>query len=135
MSVIVIKGGKLIDGNGVPPVEDSVVVIEDGKFEAVGAGENVPIPDDAEVIDASGKVVMPGLMDAHETITNRGQMLSSTLNILLRWCHRRIPMAESIPPVIIQHFRSYLEQQMCSSSCPTHLLFLDHTFAHNLIHS
>jgi hypothetical protein len=44
-----------------------------------------------------------------ETITNRGPgVLSSTINFLLRWCHGWIPTAESVPPIIIQHFRSHL---------------------------
>ena len=47
--------------------------------------------------------------DILETITKRGPgVLSSTMNFLLRWCHGWIPTAESVPPIIIQHFRSYL---------------------------
>jgi imidazolonepropionase-like amidohydrolase len=43
--------------------EKGTVLIENNKITAVG--ENVQIPDGAEIIDASGKVVMPGLIDAH----------------------------------------------------------------------
>jgi imidazolonepropionase-like amidohydrolase len=39
------------------------VLVEGGKIVAVG--ESVEIPDDAEIFDATGKVVMPGLIDAH----------------------------------------------------------------------
>jgi len=44
-------------------IEDGVVLIDGGKI--VGVGSNVEIPAGAEVIDASGKTVLPGLIDAH----------------------------------------------------------------------
>jgi len=44
-------------------IEKGTVLVKDGKI--VDIGEDVVIPDDAEVIDASGKIVMPGLIDAH----------------------------------------------------------------------
>ena len=44
-------------------IEKGTVLVEDGKIKAVGA--DVKIPKGAEVVDASGKVVMPGLVEAH----------------------------------------------------------------------
>jgi imidazolonepropionase-like amidohydrolase len=44
-----------------PPIEDGTVVIRDGKIAAVGA--SVPIPAGAQVIDAKGLQVYPGLFD------------------------------------------------------------------------
>ena len=43
--------------------DPGTVLIEGGKIVAIG--EHVDIPDDAEIFDATGKVVMPGLIDAH----------------------------------------------------------------------
>lgn len=43
--------------------EPGTVLIEGGRIVAVG--ENIEIPEDAEIYDAKGKVVMPGLIDAH----------------------------------------------------------------------
>jgi hypothetical protein len=63
--VLAIKGGRLIDGTGRPPVENAVILIEGGRFKAVGNAREVPIPPDAEVVDVSGKTVMPGFMDGH----------------------------------------------------------------------
>jgi Amidohydrolase family len=63
--VLAIKGGKLIDGTGRQPIENSVILIENGRFKAVGNAREVPIPADAEVVDVSGKTVMPGFMDGH----------------------------------------------------------------------
>ena len=44
-------------------VERGTVLIEGGRI--VALGEGVEIPDDAQIYDAEGKVVMPGLIDAH----------------------------------------------------------------------
>jgi len=61
--IIVIKGGRLIDGTGAAPIENAVVIIEGNKIRS--AGRDVEFPQQAEVIDATGKTVMPGLIDAH----------------------------------------------------------------------
>jgi hypothetical protein len=63
--VLVIQGGKLIDGTGRPPVENSVIVIQNGRFQAVGAHGAVSISAGDEVIDVSGKTVLPGFIDGH----------------------------------------------------------------------
>lgn len=63
--MIAIQGGKLIDGTGTEPVDDAVVLIEGKKILKVGRQGEVEIPPDAEVLDATGKTVMPGLIDAH----------------------------------------------------------------------
>ena len=63
--VLVVQGGRLIDGTGRPPIENSVIVIQAGKFQAVGGRGEVAIPAGAEVIDVKGKTVLPGFIDGH----------------------------------------------------------------------
>ena len=63
--VLVVKGGTLIDGTGRPPVENAVVMIEGGRFKAVGKAGPGPVPEEAEVIDARGLTIMPGFIDGH----------------------------------------------------------------------
>jgi imidazolonepropionase-like amidohydrolase len=58
-----ITGSTLIDGKGGDPVAGSVIVVDDGTFSAVGP--DVVLPPDAEVIDATGKFTMPGIIDSH----------------------------------------------------------------------
>ncbi len=57
--------GRLIDGTGAQPIDDSAVLVRDGRIEAVGEVGEIAVPDDAEVIDASGRTVMPGLIEGH----------------------------------------------------------------------
>src|SRR5436309_4514448 len=61
---LAIKGGKVIPVAG-PPVENCVILIRGGKIEAVG--KDLAIPSEAKVIDATGKVVVPGFIEAHST--------------------------------------------------------------------
>ena len=59
-----IVGGKLIDGTGAEPVENSLVLVDDnGKIEYAGVMQD--LPEGVEVIDAAGKTVLPGLIDTH----------------------------------------------------------------------
>jgi len=60
-----IVGATLIDGRGGPAVQDSVVVVRGDSIVAAGPRASVSIPKDAELFDASGLTVMPGLIDAH----------------------------------------------------------------------
>lgn len=49
-----------------PEITDGVVLVNDGKIEAVGSASDVEIPSDYEVHEAS--VVTPGLIDAHTVV-------------------------------------------------------------------
>ncbi len=60
---LVIQGGTLIDGNGGAPLPNSLIIIEGNRIAAVGAMGQVAIPDGAQVLDANGKFVLPGLWD------------------------------------------------------------------------
>src|SRR3989475_1833763 len=55
----------LIDGNGGEPVPDAVVVIRGSVIEVVGPARSVLVPRSANVIDAHGRTLMPGLADMH----------------------------------------------------------------------
>ncbi len=59
----VIHCGTMIDGNGGEPLRGATIVIDEGTITAVNAGGE--LPRDADVIDASGMTVMPGMIDCH----------------------------------------------------------------------
>ena len=63
-STLVIQGGTLIDGNGGAPVPNSVIVIQGNRITAVGRAGQVQVPAGAQVINAAGKWITPGLIDA-----------------------------------------------------------------------
>jgi imidazolonepropionase-like amidohydrolase len=58
-------GGTLIDGFGGPPIQNSVIIIEDKRIKAVGRIGELAIPKDAEIISTEGMSVLPGLWDMH----------------------------------------------------------------------
>ena len=75
--VIVIKGGTVLTIAG-QTIRDGMVVIKGNKIEAVGT--NIEIPRDAVVVDASGKYVMPGIVDAMTYYGIRPFDLNDTTN-------------------------------------------------------
>ena len=62
---LVIEGGTLIDGTGSAPRSNAVVVIQENRIVAVGEKGGVSSPPGARVMDASGKFILPGLIDMH----------------------------------------------------------------------
>ena len=62
---IAIVHGRIIDGLGGLPIEDGTVILRGSKIEYAGASGAAAIPRDAQIIDAKGKSVLPGLADMH----------------------------------------------------------------------
>jgi imidazolonepropionase-like amidohydrolase len=62
---ILITNGMLVDGNGNPPVQNTSLRIRDGKIVDIGTESDLEASPDIETIDATGKTVMPGLIDSH----------------------------------------------------------------------
>ena len=74
-----IKGGKVFTLAG-PAIENGTVLIRDGKIAAVGAG--IAIPSDAQVIDATGLEVYPGMFDPVTQIgLNEVSAVSATVDV------------------------------------------------------
>jgi imidazolonepropionase-like amidohydrolase len=67
---IVIKNGRILTITQ-GTIEGGTVLIEGGKIKAVG--KDVTIPSGAEVIDATGKWVTPGLIDSHSHVAIFGE--------------------------------------------------------------
>jgi len=63
MRSIAFIGGLLIDGSGTEPVENSLVLVENKKITYAGVMKE--IEENYEIIDISGKTIMPGLIDSH----------------------------------------------------------------------
>ncbi|MDT7727624.1 MAG: hypothetical protein QOI21_4200 [Actinomycetota bacterium] len=63
----VIRADRLIDGTGAAPVQDAVLVVDQGKIVGTFAGQAPEglVPADAEVLDLPGCTILPGLIDSH----------------------------------------------------------------------
>lgn len=62
---IAIVHARLMDGMGGTPVENATIVVRGKNIEFAGPASGANVPKDAQIIDASGKTVMPGLADMH----------------------------------------------------------------------
>lgn len=63
--VVALVGATLIDGNGGEPIQNSLVVVRNEKIEWAGKNGELEIPKEADVVDAKGLTLLPGLIDAH----------------------------------------------------------------------
>lgn len=66
--VIALRGARVITMRGSEVIENGDVVVRDNRIEAVGRRGSVTIPAGAKIIDASGKTIMPGIVDVHAHI-------------------------------------------------------------------
>jgi imidazolonepropionase-like amidohydrolase len=81
--MLVFRGATLIDGTGAPPRGNALLVLSGDRI--VSIGETTPqalakLPPDAQIIDASGKWIIPGLIDAHVHAESEDDLKS-----MLRW--------------------------------------------------
>lgn len=75
-------GGTLIGGTGGAPRADAVIVVEGERIAAVGNRGEIPIPPEAQVIDASGKWIIPGLIDAHIHFFQSGGLYTRPADVI-----------------------------------------------------
>jgi imidazolonepropionase-like amidohydrolase len=62
---VALTNAKVIDGTGAPAVMNQTILIEGDRITAVGPAGSVRVPADANVVDLSGKTVIPGLVGLH----------------------------------------------------------------------
>lgn len=71
-------GGTLIDGSGKEPIKNVTVLIDGPVIEEIEGKNSIKLPEVCEVIDVTGKTIMPGMMDLHVH-------LSLDASDVLRW--------------------------------------------------
>ncbi|HUE77764.1 MAG TPA: amidohydrolase family protein, partial [Longimicrobiales bacterium] len=62
---LVIRGARLFDPNTGTVEPGTTILVEGTRISAVGPDGTLPLPHDADVVDAAGKTVLPGLWDMH----------------------------------------------------------------------
>jgi len=55
----------VIDATGAPPAPRMTVIVARGTIASIGKTGEIPVPPDAQVVDAAGKFLIPGLWDMH----------------------------------------------------------------------
>jgi imidazolonepropionase-like amidohydrolase len=65
-SLVALKHVKVIDGTGAAPADDQTVLIENGVIREIGPASTVSVPSSAQVLDLTGRSVIPGLVGMHD---------------------------------------------------------------------
>jgi len=99
--ITVIQGATVITGTGSPSIRNASIVIDAGRIRDVGPRNEVRVPNNAQVVDARGKWVVPGLIDAHVHFSQSGGLYTRPDEIDLRsrrpyakemeWIKERLP--------------------------------------------
>src|SRR5437764_610741 len=93
-SAIVIQGATLLNGTGGPAIRNSAIVIVGGRILDVGPRNEVRVPKNAQTIDAKGKWIIPGLIDAHVHFSQSGGLYTRPDVVDLRkWRSYEMEMA------------------------------------------
>jgi imidazolonepropionase-like amidohydrolase/Tol biopolymer transport system component len=63
--VVVLRGARIVTMRGDEVIEDGEIVVRNTRIEAVGRRGSVTIPSGSDVIDVSGRTIVPGFVDTH----------------------------------------------------------------------
>lgn len=95
--ITAVVGGTIIDGTGRDPIRDGIILIEENKIVDVGKKDQVVLPKSARKIDATGKYVIPGLMDANV------HLCPSNLEFLARYEEQFEDVIEEVAQVTLKN--------------------------------
>ncbi len=62
---VALRGAKIITMKGDEIIEDGTIVVQNNRITAVGPSATTAVPNGAQVIDVSGKIIVPGFVDTH----------------------------------------------------------------------
>ena len=100
-ALVVIQGATVITGTGRPVIRNAAIVIDGGRIRDIGPRNEVRVPGNALTVDARGKWIIPGLIDAHVHFSQSGGLYTRPDIIDLRkwrpyekemeWIKERLP--------------------------------------------
>ena len=110
----VLTGGHVVNPQGIASIENAVIVIEDGQIAAIGKEGELDIPEQANVIDVTGKWVIPGLVDAHVHFFQSGGLYTRPDALDLRGHVSYAEEQERIKEGLTDTFKRYLRSGVTS---------------------
>src|SRR6186713_970079 len=103
--LIIIDHATILDGNGGPPLTNGAIVIQGERIQQIGPRGTIKPAPGTTVIDATGKFVIPGLVDAHIHFDQSGDIFTRPDAVDLRkvrsyadelaWTKARLPVTLS----------------------------------------
>ena len=57
-----LRGARVIDGRGGAAIDNATILIRGGRIVAIGSSSGTPVPNVAEVVNYTGKTIIPGLI-------------------------------------------------------------------------
>ncbi len=101
-------GATLVDGTGASAVPNAVVVMREGKIACAGSRTGCPMPNDADTVNATGKWIIPGLIDTHVHFSQTGWVDGRPDALDLRDRHPYDAVEAELHARPERFFRSYL---------------------------
>ena len=105
---LALVGAVLIDGTGTPPLDDAVVVVDSGRVVCAGRVDACEVPDVADVVDVSGRWIIPGLVDAHVHFSQTGWVDGRPDAVDLRGRHPYEEVQARLKSDPERYYRAYL---------------------------
>src|ERR1700738_4537915 len=106
---IAIVHTRLIDGLGGTPVENATVLLRGKTIEYAGPATGATAPKDAQIIDAIGKTVMPGLADMHVHL--QGAWDGTSVDLLGYQRYLNAMLSSGVPPLLdTGHYQPWVLQ-------------------------
>jgi imidazolonepropionase-like amidohydrolase len=75
-AVTALIGATLVDGTGAAPLENSVVLVRNGRIAETGLAARVTVPENAVRLDLRGKTLLPGFVNAHGHVADTSGLQS-----------------------------------------------------------
>lgn len=72
---VALIGARVIDGTGSAPIQNATLLVSNGRVERVGSASSLKIPAGATRVQASGRTIIPGLINAHAHLNNGDRQL------------------------------------------------------------
>jgi imidazolonepropionase-like amidohydrolase len=82
---LALRGASVLPMNGEAPRSGQTVLVREGRIAAIGAVDDVAIPQGARIVEASGRYLLPGFADLHVHIKRGSADVDRLLALFLRY--------------------------------------------------